>query len=144
MKPVLDGMRGFFTVILLAFSFLVFCQKGEDTRLIKSIYFGGGSYYVDPYQTEELYQFIDSIPNALSYTITIHSHTDNIGGSDYNDWLSRMRSEKVSYLLQQKGYPSEAIKIKDFGMHNPVYDNNTLEGRLKNRRVDVIFWPVVM
>lgn len=121
-----------------------FAQEQEEGLLIKSVYFGGGSYYVDPYQIEELYHFIDSIPNALNFTITIHSHTDNIGGAAYNDWLSGMRSEMVARILQKKGYLKEAMEIKDFGMHNPVYDNSTWEGKLKNRRVDIIFWPLTM
>ena len=34
--------------------------------------------------------------------------------------------------------PRDKILIKDFGELNPVYDNSTIEGKLKNRRVDII------
>lgn len=118
--------------------------KSLDGYLIKSIYFGGGSAYVDHIQKQELIQFLDSIPGVLSYTITIHSHTDNIGGKAYNAWLSQMRSERTVLILAEYGFTPEAMEIKDFGMLNPIYDNDTLVGRLKNRRVDIIFWPQVM
>lgn len=130
------------------FVFLLMCtlsgQSQEMERTIKSIYFGGGSYYVDELQLEELYQFMDSIENIFLYHITVHSHTDNIGGAAYNEWLSEQRSEAVIEKLLNRAIPEELIQKRDFGQFNPVYDNNSWLGRLKNRRVDIIFWPVVM
>jgi len=131
------------------FLFLIALQpvKGQDKEedyLIRSIYFGGGSYYVDSLQTQELFEFIDSIPNIKRYIISIHSHTDNIGGAAYNEWLSTMRSRSTIQLLLQKSIRREDIEVKDFGQFNPVFDNSTREGRRKNRRVDIIFWPLTL
>ena len=122
-----------------------YCGKAQEMeRTIKSIYFGGGSYYVDEMQLEELYQFMDSIENIFQYHITVHSHTDNIGGAAYNEWLSEQRSNAVIQKLLNRAIPEELIQRKDFGQFNPVYDNDSWLGRLKNRRVDIIFWPMVM
>jgi len=119
-----------------------FSQQQDEIR--KSIYFGGGSYYVDDFQIEELYQFLDSIPNALDkYDIHLISHTDPIGGKEYNAWLSRMRSEAVQQILLQREIPDHKIKIKDWGLDNPVYSNTSYEGMQMNRRVDVILYPIV-
>ncbi len=134
--------RSFLSAFLLVFIFSLQAQQME--RTIKSIYFGGGSYYVDELQLEELYQFMDSIENIFQYHITIHSHTDNIGGAAYNEWLSEQRSKAVIEKLINRAIPEELIQRKDFGQFNPVYDNDTWLGRLKNRRVDIIFWPMVM
>lgn len=129
-------------------AFLIFAvtmlRAQELERTIKSIYFGGGSFYVEEMQLEELYQFMDSIPNIFQYHITIHSHTDNIGGAAYNEWLSEQRSRAVIEKLIQRAIPEELIQRRDFGQFNPVYDNKTWIGRMKNRRVDIIFWPMVM
>ena len=124
-----------------------FAQNDEKTRpdyLIRSIYFGGGSHYIDSLQRAELYQFIDSIPHIELYQMSIHSHTDNIGGADYNAWLSQMRSESVIDELLKKKIDPNSIVIRDFGQFNPVFDNSTPLGRQKNRRVDIIFWPLVL
>jgi len=110
--------------------------------MMKSIYFGGGSYYIDPQQAEELRVFIKKFPNIQNYTITIHSHTDNIGTPEYNQMLSEMRSYMSIRKLVEMSVPRDIISIQDFGEYNPIYDNNTLEGRLKNRRVDIILWVV--
>lgn len=109
-----------------------------------SIYFEGGSYYIDELQQAELYEFLAKFKELEHFTITIHSHTDNIGGAAFNEWLSNMRSESTIRLLLEKEIPQEMISRKDFGQFNPVYDNSTWYGRRMNRRVDIIFWPVVM
>ena len=119
-----------------------FSQQPDEIR--KSIYFGGGSYYVDDIQIEQLYQFLDSIPNAMDkYDIHLISHTDPIGGKEYNAWLSRMRSEAVQQIILQREVPDHKIKIKDWGLDNPVYSNTSYEGMQMNRRVDVILYPIV-
>lgn len=118
-------------------------KEGTDEPLIKSIYFGGGSYFVSNDQVEELEDFVTNIANIHEYVITIHSHTDNIGGAQYNKWLSRMRSESVLYELLVQDVPSDNIMIRDFGQDNPVFDNESWGGKRQNRRVDIIFEKVV-
>ena len=114
-----------------------------DKSLKKSIFFGGGSYNIDPEQSKSLRDFLNGIPNINMYTITIHSHTDNIGGAGYNNWLSNMRSESVAYELIMQQIPSNNIHIKDFGQDNPIFNNRTYKGRLLNRRVDIILKMIV-
>ena len=110
----------------------------------KSIYFDGGSWYIDRYQQQELMRWIDSIPNLLDkYQIQLISHTDPIGGKQYNEWLSQMRSGAVLDLLVLQNIPPEKISVRDWGLENPVYSNDTWEGRIMNRRVDVILHPVL-
>jgi outer membrane protein OmpA-like peptidoglycan-associated protein len=113
-----------------------------DPSLIKSIYFRGGSYYIDNNQFLELKQFIDSFSNIQSYTITVHSHTDDIGSPEYNQKLSEFRSIMAVRKLVELQVPENIISIHDFGEFNPIYDNSTFEGRIRNRRVDIILWPV--
>lgn len=119
-------------------------KKELEDYYIFSIYFGGGSYYIDGGQEQDLYQWLDEIPNIEQHAISIHSYTDDIGGKAYNDWLSQMRSESALMKLLQKGIPSDIITIEDFGELNPIYDNSTWEGKLKNRRVDIIIRPLVL
>jgi outer membrane protein OmpA-like peptidoglycan-associated protein len=117
-------------------------ELAPEPSMIKSIYFGGGSYYISQNQIQELKDFIKSFPGIENYTITVHSHTDNIGSQEYNQMLSEMRSYMSIKELLQLRVPREIISINDFGEFNPVYDNATLEGRLRNRRVDIILWPL--
>lgn len=129
----------FFLVLLTAS-----CPAQHQEELRKSIFFEGGSYYIDEYQATVLSDWLDSIPNLLDkYQIQLISHTDPIGGKEFNEWLSRMRSQAVFELLLLKDIPEKQISVKDWGLENPVYRNDTYRGMRLNRRVDVILFPVV-
>jgi len=110
----------------------------DNKVLIKSIYFGGGSYYIDEEQAEDVYKWLEGIENVHQYQIRIESHTDNIGSAKYNKYLSQMRSESTLYLLEHFHTELVNISIGDFGEHSPHFDNNDWEGKLRNRRVDII------
>ncbi|MFY0652039.1 MAG: OmpA family protein [Cyclobacteriaceae bacterium] len=129
------------SIVLVVSAVIVFETKAQEPKLMRSIYFGGGSYYIDPQQRADLIHFLDSIPDINQYNITIHSHTDNIGGAAFNKRLSQMRSWSAIKIMVPDYVRKEAVEIQDFGQFNPLYDNSTHIGRLKNRRVDIIFWP---
>lgn len=130
--------------ILLAFCLLSIISFAQQDEIRKSIYFRGGSYYVDQFQEEELSNWLDSIPNLLEkYQIQLTSHTDPVGGKEFNEWLSKMRSETVFQLLLQMSIPEHMIHIKDWNYENAIYRNDSYYGRALNRRVDVILHPIV-
>src|ERR671912_105061 len=132
------------SALILLLHFGVKAQQYQD-EIRKSIFFGGGSYYVDEVQIDELYHWLDSVPNLLEkYDIHLISHTDPIGGKEYNEWLSKMRSEAVQQIILNRGDISERkITIKDWGLDNPVYSNTSYGGMQMNRRVDVILYPII-
>jgi outer membrane protein OmpA-like peptidoglycan-associated protein len=133
-------MRYLALTILLSSS--MWLQAQDELR--KSIYFGGGSYYVDDFQINELYQWLDSIPDLLDkYEIQLISHTDPVGGREYNEWLSQMRSFAVQKALLQHAIPDYKISIKDWAYENAVYTNRSRQGMRLNRRVDVLLFPII-
>ena len=108
----------------------------EDKMI--SIYFGGGSYYIDDDQGTDLIDFINDIDNLARYQIEVHGHTDNIGSLDFNQYLSHMRCEAVIDILKSLLIEEETIFQYDHGEQDPDYSNATFQGKLHNRRVDVI------
>jgi len=130
-------------LIIIGMMFCALSSFSQD-EIRKSIYFDGGSWYIDDFQSGDLSHWIDSIPNLLDkYEIQLISHTDPIGGKEYNEWLSQMRSESVYRILIDLNIPEEKISVKDWGLENPVYQNDSWRGRIMNRRVDVILHPIV-
>lgn len=108
-----------------------------------SIFFGGGSYYIGPEQDARLRQFLDEIPNLDAYEIEIQGHTDDIGNRAYNLRLSEFRARMVEERLINYPVAPEAIQTLPLGEDAPTYSNATWEGKLNNRRVDVILKRVV-
>lgn len=65
----------------------------------------------------------------------IEGHTDNVGSDAYNLKLSQKRAESVMKHLVSKGIDPSRMKAVGYGETRPVADNNTKEGRDRNRRV---------
>jgi outer membrane protein OmpA-like peptidoglycan-associated protein len=71
------------------------------------------------------------------FKLHIAGHTDNVGSDEYNMNLSRDRSQSVAKYLQGKGIDPKRFVVEWFGETRPIADNNTPEGRQKNRRVEM-------
>ncbi|WP_055148515.1 OmpA family protein [Jiulongibacter sediminis] len=135
-------MKKLFLIFSIILPLPLVAQQPKEIQ--KSIYFGGGSWYIDGEQRQSLWEIVNDIPNIEFYEISIMSHTDPIGGREFNERLSRMRSQSVIDLLRNFKVPQEIIKFKDFAFDEPAYDNNTWEGRARNRRVDILFTPIAL
>ncbi|MFT4736473.1 MAG: outer membrane protein OmpA-like peptidoglycan-associated protein [Cyclobacteriaceae bacterium] len=135
----------FFMGCLLIKPALSQAQDSEPSNYyLQSIYFAGGSYYITEDQQKEVRDFIGSVKQIENYQISVHGYTDNIGSKAYNQWLSAMRTQESIELLERFNIERSLIEIKQFGFYNPIYDNNSYLGRLKNRRVDIILWPIAL
>ncbi|MBD3348597.1 MAG: OmpA family protein [Candidatus Eisenbacteria bacterium] len=70
--------------------------------------------------------------------ILIEGHTDSIGTEEYNLDLSRRRAEAVHEFLVSQDVDPSRMSWEGYGESRPVADNNTEEGRQRNRRVDLV------
>ena len=71
------------------------------------------------------------------WNLEITGHTDNVGDDNKNLVLSKKRAESLKNYLVLKGIKSERLTTFYFGESKPIADNNTAEGRKKNRRVEM-------
>lgn len=69
--------------------------------------------------------------------VKIIGHTDSTGAEAYNQTLSQRRAIAVKNYLLEQGIPASAMTTLGLGESNPVADNNTREGRARNRRVEI-------
>ena len=69
--------------------------------------------------------------------IEVQGHTDNVGTDTYNQGLSEARAKSVMTWLTQHGVAASRMSAKGYGKTMPVADNNTDDGRMKNRRVEI-------
>jgi outer membrane protein OmpA-like peptidoglycan-associated protein len=89
--------------------------------------------------TKASYPFLDGIALYMkenpSFSLSIVGHTDSQGDEAYNQKLSEDRAESVKSYLVRKGVGEISITSEGKGESEPIADNNTPEGREKNRRV---------
>jgi len=74
--------------------------------------------------------------NAVT-TVTIIGHTDSTGTDAVNDPLSVNRAASTRDYLVGRGVATSRVAINGRGSHEPIADNNTVEGRAQNRRVEI-------
>jgi len=91
--------------------------------------------------TPEILAYLDELAAAMqqnpSMKVEITGYTDNTGTPEGNKWLGMQRAQYVADLLKQRGIDESRMIVASGGQENPIADNATLEGRRKNRRVEV-------
>lgn len=88
------------------------------------------------------YPLMERFASALNKydrtSILISGHTDPTGGAELNKQLSQQRADNARHVLEQYQVNSGRMYTWGMGSTQPVTDNNTLENRRKNRRVEFI------
>jgi outer membrane protein OmpA-like peptidoglycan-associated protein len=87
--------------------------------------------------------------SALAANLNVHpnsrilvvGHTDNTGDPSRNRALSLQRATAVATYLSQQGVAADRFEMRGMGSDQPVADNTTVAGQLRNRRVEVIIVP---
>jgi OOP family OmpA-OmpF porin len=74
---------------------------------------------------------------SAASVVKISGHTDSVGSTEVNQKLSVQRAQAVrDYIVKLGGNPS-IMQVEGLGESRPIADNNTAEGRAKNRRVEI-------
>ena len=69
--------------------------------------------------------------------IAVEGHTDNSGDPASNKKLSEDRAAAVKDAIVGMGVPAERVTSTGWGAEKPIASNDTEEGKLKNRRVEI-------
>ncbi len=91
-------------------------------------------------QIQKVIEFLRMYPETAA---VIEGHTDSQGSAKYNLNLSQKRAQNVMKILVTKGVDPKRLKATGYGESSPIADNNTKEGRQKNRRVIAVISTVV-
>jgi outer membrane protein OmpA-like peptidoglycan-associated protein len=70
--------------------------------------------------------------------LRVEGHTDSTGSAEYNQGLSERRAASVRDFLAQQGIDGRRMVAVGYGLTRPVADNETRNGRAKNRRVEIV------
>ena len=75
--------------------------------------------------------------------IVVSGHTDSSGSDQHNQKLSEERANAVANYLKGQKIISDRLDIVGFGETQPVANNQTVEGRELNRRVEIKLLPIL-
>ncbi len=104
--------------------------------ILNNIFFETNSSSLKSESYEELERVVRLLKDNPSIRLEISGHTDNVGGYRANLRLSEARAKSVVEYLISKGIDKKRLEYKGYSFTQPVADNNTEEGRSKNRRVE--------
>ena len=112
---------------------------GEGIKITfdSGLLFDVNKFDVKPASRENLVNLaviLNKYPDTL---ILIEGHTDNTGPDDYNMTLSQNRANAVAAVLAGQQVDATRFTVIGYGEGQPLYDNETVEGRQGNRRVDI-------
>lgn len=95
---------------------------------------------VRPAYHQRIKKVADYLERHPDVDAVIEGHTDSRGNDEYNRILSQRRASAVrQYLIDKFDVSPSRLSAKGYGEAKPIADNNTNEGRQRNRRVIAVF-----
>lgn len=101
------------------------------------VYFDTEKFNINAKSQETLNRLAGIFKEYPDTNILVEGHTDSQGSDSYNLTLSKNRAQAVTNYLVNNGVASGRLTTNWYGEAQPKYDNNTAEGRAKNRRVEI-------
>lgn len=107
------------------------------TFVLENVEFDFGKATLRPQSYQTLDDLVDYLKRKPDQRIEIGGHTDNVGSDAKNLKLSLERANAIVAYLTAKGVDSSRLESKGYGAEEPIEENDTEEGRQKNRRTEV-------
>lgn len=105
---------------------------------VYDLYFDFRSDQLRPESKKVLDEIAQVMRDHPDWKLSVEGNTDNIGGDDYNLDLSKRRAASVkAALVSQYDVADGRLSTTGFGRSHPVDTNDTIEGRARNRRVEL-------
>ncbi|MFQ6024738.1 MAG: OmpA family protein [Acidiferrobacterales bacterium] len=117
-------------------------QSGDIVIRLVGLNFASGRSSI----RQENYQLLAKVTQAIQLfperELTIEGHTDSYGSDAANLALSQKRADAVKkYLVANMQLEPSTVEAVGHGETRPVANNETKEGRARNRRIDVVIRP---
>ena len=112
-------------------------KGSSEIQILKVIEFATGKADILP----RSFPILDEVVRLLKVNpeithLEVEGHTDNRGSDQLNEKLSNDRAHSVMKYIVEHGIAAGRLTAQGFGPRRPIDDNNTAEGRQKNRRVE--------
>jgi len=116
--------------------------------VVDKILFDSGQTEIRPEGLDVLKRVVEILITVTDKVIRVEGHTDSIPiagalAKRYpTNWeLSAARALNVTRYLEKEGIDPTLLSAVAFGEHQPIAENDTPDGRAKNRRIAIILLP---
>ncbi|MDO1510761.1 MULTISPECIES: OmpA family protein [unclassified Neisseria] len=118
-------------------------RQGNQIKLVmpENVTFATNSSALSGNAMDALSKAAQTLVQYPDTTLTVAGHTDNTGNDRINEPLSRRRAQAVADYLNQRGVAASRLSTIGYGSRQPITGNDTVEGRAKNRRVEILINP---
>ena len=117
----------------------IIASKTKKLKLAHKIYFEPNSFDLHPKMMERLENIAREIKSHKKVQVYIQGHSSREGDRTHNVILSQDRAKAVlRYFVEKFKISPLSITTVGYGADIPLESNDTEEGRMKNRRVEII------
>lgn len=143
-SPSVDGNDYYLTIVLKELMKQdvtandMFDALNRDGHIALYINFDTGKSILKTESNAIIEQIVQMLKANPDLKISVEGHTDNVGNATSNKTLSEERAKSVVSAIVSQGIVIERLSSSGYGQDKPIGDNNTEEGRTKNRRVELV------
>jgi chemotaxis protein MotB len=116
-------------------------QRGIAVEINASVLFAPGDARISSESSKALIALAGVLKDD-AHAIQVEGHTDNVpinNNAFASNWeLSAVRAASVVRLLSDHGIAARRLAALGYGEHQALADNATADGRLRNRRVQLM------
>lgn len=116
----------------------MFETLNRDGHIALYINFDTGKSIIRDESKPIIDQIVEMLLANPELKLNVEGHTDNVGSPASNQTLSETRAKSMVSAIVTQGISADRLSPIGFGQDKPVADNNTEEGRAKNRRVVLV------
>lgn len=127
----------YFVLYLVLWIMVIHATQAQQNVQQFRVHFNTDESIVDQQDQRILLQVVQQFKQAPYAEITLSAHTDNDANQEYNNALSKRRSESVIHFLTKHGVPLKQIISSVFGENKPITANLNSDAKQQNRRVDI-------
>jgi len=113
-------------------------MMSEGKFITYGITFDVGKATIKPESMGEINRIVQLMTENPDLKFSVEGHTDSTGNAASNQTLSEQRSQAIVAKLVELGIAQDRLTAVGKGQNSPIADNNTDEGRAKNRRVEFV------
>ena len=132
------------SVLIIVICFVLFnsVSFGEaslsERSILHGVSFESGSAVLLESSAHSLEPLLAELKSKPLLKLTIEGYTDSSGSYRNNQELSRRRALAIANWFKGHGIPNSRLKVVGYGSQRPIADNNTPEGRERNRRIEIL------